>query len=487
MSPSLTPIVAIIGGGFSGSLVAAQLLRQSNHPLIIKLIERNPRFLNRGIAYSTDASSHLLNVPASNMSALPDDPDHFLRWGQSHREKWVEPPWLTTITPGSFMSRRSYGEYIAWVVQEAEKASHPEVKLEIIDDEVIGLQSLETGARLSLRSGHQVDAEKVILAVGNFPSADPPVSDNACFNDGRYIANPWSEEAKTGWDKVESCLIVGTGLTMVDWVLSLHFENFRGKIHVISRRGLLPKAHAKAEKLPLWLNYKEAALSVRSLLRQFRALLATPGIYQDNWRGLIDALRPYSPEIWQALPLTEQRRFLRHLRPYWDNHRHRLSPITAASLKEIENSGQLHYHSGRVENFEFAKDKVEVTIRTRGKNHRRILAVDRVMNCTGTECDYRKLQHPLVTDLLAKGLAQPDAISFGLAVAADGAVLDESGNKSSTIYTLGPPQKGTFWETTAVPEIRGQAFYLAKNLLNAIGASPKKQTKDSLTVTSQVL
>ena len=474
MSSRPTPVIAIIGGGLSGSLVAAQLLRQSCHPLIIKIIERNPRFLHRGIAYSTDASSHLLNVPAGNMSVFPDDPEHFLRWGQSHQEKLVETPWVTAITASSFISRRGYGEYIAWVVQEAQKASHPEVKLEIIRDEVVGLQPSATGATLSLQSGNRIYAEKVILAVGNFPAADPPVSDKTCLNNAQYVSNPWSEESKIGWDKIESCLIVGTGLTMVDWVLNLHASNFRGKIHVISRRGLLPKAHAPAAKLPLWLNYKEQSLSIRSIVRQFRKLMAAPEPYQDNWRGLIDALRPYTPDIWQALPLQEQRRFLRHLRSYWDNHRHRLSPITAASLKEIENSGQLQYHTGRVENFEFSKENVAVTIRARGKQERKTLVVDRVINCTGTECDYRKLQHPLVTGLLAKGWAQPDAISFGLSVAANGALIDESGHKSSIIYTLGPPQKGTLWETTAVPEIRGQAFHLAKHLLNALAMESLK-------------
>lgn len=472
MSPNPTPVIAIIGGGFSGSLIAAQLLRQSCSPLIIKLIERNSRFLHRGIAYSTDSSCHLLNVPAGNMSAFPDDPDHFLRWGQSHQEKLIATPWVSSITPNSFISRHGYGEYIAWIVQEAIKASHPDVKLEIIQDEVIGLQPSATGATLSLQSGNQVHAEKVILAIGNFPSADPPVSDKTCFNNAHYISNPWSEEAKTGWDKVESCLIIGTGLTMVDWVLSLHSENFLGKIHVISRRGLLPKAHADASTPPPWLDYKEQTLSVRALLRKFRTLLDTPGPYKDNWRGLINALRPISQDIWQALPLSEQRRFLRHLRPYWDNHRHRLPPITATSLKEIENSGQLQYHTGRVENFKFSQGKIEVTLRARGKDERKTLAVDRVINCTGTECDYRKLQHPLVTDLLTKGLAQPDAIAFGLSVAANGALIDESGNQSSVIYTLGPPQKGTFWETTAVPEIRGQAFQLANNLLNALAVNP---------------
>lgn len=468
MSVSAIPVIAIIGGGLSGSLVAAHLLRQSRTPLIIKLIERNPRFLHRGIAYSTEAGSHLLNVPAGNMSAFPDDPEHFLRWGQGHRDKLIDPPWVTEIAPASFISRRGYGEYIQWVIQDAVNAGPPDVKLEIIQDEVEGLRQSGVGAVLSLQSGNTLHADKVILAIGNFPPADSALSENADLTHCRYIANPWIDASTMDWDEVESCLIVGAGLTMVDWVLDLYAKKFRGKIHVVSRRGLLPKAHAKVSSVPLWLNYQGKALSIRTLLRQFRSLMATPGPTEDNWRGLIDALRPHSPEIWSALPLSEQQRFLRHLRPYWDNHRHRLSPTTAATLKEIENNGQLSYYTGRVEKSEISAGKVNVSIRPRGQALRETLRVDRVINCTGTECDYRKLQHPLIKDLFSQELAQPDSIAFGLSVASDGALIGKSGRKSSIIYTLGPPQKGTYWETIAVPEIRGQAARLAEHLLAAI-------------------
>lgn len=468
MSVSAIPVIAIIGGGLSGTLVAAQLLRQARAPLIIKLIERNPRFLHRGIAYSTESEAHLLNVPASNMSAYPDDPEHLLRWGRCHRDKLLDPQWVTEITPDSFISRRGYGEYIRWVFQEAVDASRPDVKLDIIHDEVAGLRPSGEGALLSLQSGNTLHADKLVLAIGHFPPAGPTLSENADSSNCRYISNPWVDASAMAWDEVESCLIVGAGLTMADWVLDLYAKNFRGKIHVVSKRGLLPKAHAKVSAVPLWLNYQQQPLSVRTIFRQFRSLMATPGPTENNWRGLIDALRPYSAEIWSALPLAEQQRFLRHLRPYWDNHRHRLSPITAATLQAIENSGQLVHHTGRVENVELSAGKVDVSIRARGQEMRKILSVDRVINCTGTEGDYRKLQHPLLKDLFSQQLAQPSSIAFGLSVASDGALIGKSGRKSSLIYTLGPPQKGTYWETIAVPEIRGQAERLARYLLAGV-------------------
>ncbi|MDP3528583.1 FAD/NAD(P)-binding protein [Methylicorpusculum sp.] len=473
MPASSIPIIAIVGGGFSGSLVAAQLLRQSSQPLIIKLIERNPHFLHRGIAYSTHSSSHLLNVPAGNMSAFPDDPGHFLRWVQVHQITLIDPPWVTDTSSNSFISRRGYGQYISWVVEESLKVGNPNAKLDIIQDEVVKINQSKQGATLSLLGSEQIHAQKVILAIGNFPPADPPVSENVSLNKSCYVSNPWSEDSKMSWDDVASCLIVGAGLTMVDWVLSLHDKNFRGKIHVVSRRGLCPKEHDKVTPVQLWLNYKEQQpITIRSILKQFRMLMNTPGPAKDNWRGLIDALRPFSQEIWQALSLSEQRRFLRHVRSFWDNHRHRLPPITAAILSDLEQSGQLIFYRGRVESFDDSNGNVQVIIRSRGQKENITLRVDRVLNCTGGECDYRKLQHPLIKGLFIDGLAQPDAIGFGLSVDSNGALLDGANHKSSIIYTLGPPQKGTLWETTAVPEIRGQAYRLAEELLGAMSIDP---------------
>jgi uncharacterized NAD(P)/FAD-binding protein YdhS len=73
----------IIGGGASGVLLACQLLRLGNSGFRVTLIERRPE-IGRGLAYHTGNPDHLLNVRAANMSALPEDPDHFWRWLSAH-------------------------------------------------------------------------------------------------------------------------------------------------------------------------------------------------------------------------------------------------------------------------------------------------------------------------------------------------------------------------------------------------------------------
>ncbi len=472
MDNQTPPVIAIIGGGLSGTLLAAQLLKQARIPLKIKLIERSRHQLHRGIAYSTHSTCHLLNVPAGKMSAFPDLPDHFLNWAQSHAKQLFDPIWLNEINPKSFVSRRSYGEYLDWVINLCQWLSAHEVRLEKIDAEATEIQAEDSCVLVSLQNGSVIHADKVVLAVGNFPPADPIRSTHRSVDRKKYVANPWHDANLLSWENVDSCLFVGAGLTMVDWVLKLREQNFSGKIHVISRRGLLPKSHANYQDLPFWVDLQQQPLSVRALFHQFRQLMEQPAPYHDNWRGLVDALRPRSAEIWRDLSLAEQKRFLRHLRPYWDNHRHRLAPITYDALRIIQDNGQLEFHCGRIEAINDHETKLEVRIRAKNQSVFKTLSVDRIMNCTGTECDYRQLQDSLLSRLLSQGLAKTDNISFGLAVADDGGLLDKSGRKSSMIYTLGPPQKGSLWETTAVPEIRGQAEALANTLLNDLGNKP---------------
>src|ERR1700761_6023692 len=73
--------VVVVGGGFSGTLVAVHLLRQSNNVEVDIVDERLP---GRGLAYSTSCDAHLLNVPAIRMSAFGSEPLHFLEWLPAH-------------------------------------------------------------------------------------------------------------------------------------------------------------------------------------------------------------------------------------------------------------------------------------------------------------------------------------------------------------------------------------------------------------------
>jgi uncharacterized NAD(P)/FAD-binding protein YdhS len=95
------------------------------------------------------------------------------------------------------------------------------------------------------------------------------------------------------------------------------------------------------------------------------------------------------------------------------------------------------------------------------------MSVNRVINCTGPDTDIRRTGDPLLINLLAAKLVRPDALGLGLDTSVDGAVLSVDGMQSASIFTLGTPCKGRLWECTAVPELRVNAFDLARGLLEA--------------------
>ncbi|MEH1843354.1 MAG: FAD/NAD(P)-binding protein [Nostoc sp.] len=470
MNPSFltahTPTtIAIVGGGFSGSLVATHLLKTASQPLTIKLIERSNQ-IGKGIAYSTDTNCHLLNVSAGNVSAFAHDPGHLLRWLQHNRDE-LKAFLPQEVNASTFIPRKVYGLYIQSVLAEAEATAPSDVRLERFTDEVVGVQPEEKGAMISLRSGRCFVADRVVLALGNSPSA-PPAIQNANSNDESYLRNAWSADALTDLDADASVLLIGTGLTMVDMVLSLNDRQHRGKIYAVSRRGLFPLKHQAAQPYPCFLTPENSPKSVRSWLRRLRAEVKIAATQGYDWRAVIDSLRPMIQKIWQKLPTEEQQRFLRHLTPYWDVHRHRIAPKVADVVTEMLDSGQLTISAGRIQEYQALPDGVAVTVCQRKTQTNHILHVRRVVNCTGVAADYRRSPHPLITNLRSQNLIRPNTIGLGLDTDTHGALYAADGNVSTLLYTLGTPRKGDLWETIAVPELRKQAQELSNTLLQSL-------------------
>ncbi|MBD3885022.1 FAD/NAD(P)-binding protein [Phormidium tenue FACHB-886] len=474
--PSTT--IAIVGAGFSGSLVAANLLKTATRPLIIKLIERD-HAIGKGVAYSTETDSHLLNVSAGNMSAFPDDPTHLLRWLTYNRSE------LATFLPdevnaSTFIPRKIYGLYLQSILEEAEATASSNVRLERLSDEVVAVEPEGNGAIVSLRSSLRFFANKIVLALGNSP-ATPLASQSSERQDDR-LRNAWSANALADLEPDASVLLIGTGLTMVDMVVSLHQQNHRGKVYAISRRGLFPLPHQATKPYPAFLTPETAPKTARGLLRRVRAEVKTAMAQGYDWRSVIDALRPITQQLWQQLPTPEQQRFLRHLKPYWEVHRHRIAPKIGETVQEMLDSGQLSVSAGRIQAYQDSPDAIAVTIRQRQTQTSRVLNVSRVVNCTGVEADYRRSPQPLLADLHSQRLIRYNKIGLGLDTAANGAVLNADGNMSSLLYTLGTPRKGDLWETIAVPELRGQAQALAEVVLQSLPVRVRPVPKISQSV-----
>ncbi|MEH2051951.1 FAD/NAD(P)-binding protein [Nostoc sp.] len=462
--PSTTTI-ALIGAGFSGSLVAAHLLKTANRPLLIKLIERS-HDIGKGVAYSTDTISHLLNVSAGKMSAFPDDPSHLLRWLNYNRSELAA--FLPSdLNASSFIPRQIFGLYIQSILEEAEATASSNVRLERVIDEVVAVEPQAKGAIISLSSSRTFVADKIVLALGNAPSA-PPGSQSSEDNDTPYLRHAWSAEALAELEPDAAVLLIGTGLTMVDMVVSLHSRNHRGKIYAVSRRGLFPLPHQSTKPYPAFLTPDTAPKTVRGLLRRIRREVQTAVVQGYNWRSVIDSLRPITQQLWQQLPRVEQKRLLRHATPYWDVHRHRIAPEIGKVVQAMLDSGQLTITAGRIQDYQTTPDAVAVTVRQRQTQGNQVLQVSRVVNCTGVQANYQRSPQSLIANLRTQGLIHPNDIGLGLDTAPDGAVLDAQGKRSSLFYTLGTPRKGNLWETIAVPELREQAQVLAATVLQSL-------------------
>jgi uncharacterized NAD(P)/FAD-binding protein YdhS len=443
--------VAVIGGGFSGSVVAAQLLRQSRAASVV-LIEKSAR-PGKGVAYGTRCSEHLLNVRARNMSAFPDDPEHFLRWLRVHHD--------ANATPLDFIPRQVYGEYVTSVL---ELAVQPDPKrFEFVQDEAVAIRQSEEGAEIQTSNGQTLYADKVVLALGNFPPSDPPLPGRTAHS-MHYVSNPWTPSAVSEVTKEQGILLIGSGLTSVDVGISLRAQGFKGTIHVLSRRGLLPQTHRHTTPWPAFWN-QQSQKTMTGLMRLIRREAEAAELAGSDWRAVVDSLRPFTQQIWTSLSTQGKRQFLRHARAYWDVHRHRVAPAIGARLAEELASGSTQIHSGRITQYREDGDGAEVTYRDRKSAQLVRLRVGRVINCTGPESDLRKLHNALLQDLIGQKMIRPDSLNLGLAVTGDGALVDANGVPSDFLYTLGPTRKGKLWETTAVPEIRAQAAELAICLL----------------------
>ena len=438
--------VAIVGGGFSGSLAAINVLRHDGPRAT--LIDQQAD-AGVGLAYGAAHPSHLLNVRASNMSAFPDDPGHFVRWLASRGH---------AAAGQSFVPRLVYGTYLRELLDRV-AADFPG-RLRIVRGEAVDVTE-HRGVRVLLADGASVEADAAVLAVGNLPPHTPVELVAESLGPGCYVGDCWSAEATEGLLDDDTVLILGTGLTMVDVVLLLEAKGFAGRIIALSRRGLLPHAHAAPAGA--WTAIAERPSTVLShLVRALRRRSAAIG-----WRSAIDELRPFTQDMWRAATAAERARFIRHARPWWDIHRHRLAPEVADRIAALRSSGRLEIVAGKIGLAATCADGVAVEWRPRGEDARRTRIVQRIINCTGPQGDLGRTSAPMLGALVARGVIRPDTARLGIDVDEQMRVIGRDGMANRRLFALGPMTRGACCELVAVPDIRGQAWTLARRLSNA--------------------
>jgi uncharacterized NAD(P)/FAD-binding protein YdhS len=468
-SPNEAFRIAIIGGGVSGSLVAAQLLRRARLPLHILLVERTGEF-GRGVAYGTRCPDHVLNVPAGRMGAFPEEADHFYRWLVKRAERLGYPK---AVAPGDYVPRQLYGEYIQDVLAQSRETAAPEVRLEQIKAEVVDVEDHPDQLTIKCSDDRTFSADLLVLAIGNLPGEYPIPRPLPVYQSPRYVHIPWRSDVLEGLKEDDEVLLVGQGLTATDLIVQLDRQGHRGTIHALSRHGILPQVHQPGAVPRTFSVVESMPPTIRAWTRRVREEIEAAAQAGLDWRVVIDGLRPHTQAIWQSFSWEERARFMRHVRPLWEAHRHRVAPHTAAVVQRRAAEGRLKFYAGRVQVLEANADGVQALIRRRATIQHVSLNVAKVINCTGPRTDYTKYQHPLLIHLLARGLIDHDLLALGINALPSGEVVRYRGEPLGRIFTLGAPMKGVLWESTAVAEIRVQACDLAEKLLATLAVSER--------------
>lgn len=398
--------------------------------------------MGKGVAYSTSEPAHLLNVRAEGMSALAGDPDHFARMFEAQGGD-----------RRGFAERRFFAQYLGGILDQAVSSG----AIQLSAASAVHAVRAGHGWRVTLDDHSSITADALVLATGNQEPERLP----AFAGTGKHFINdPWGAEARSAVDSLvaadEPVLLVGTGLTMVDLALSLDAASYQGRIVALSRRGLAPRGHADFAPAPV--QQDELPSGLRPLLGWLRRRAAEVG-----WRAAIDSLRPHSHSLWQGLSGEEHRRFLRHARPWWDVHRHRIAPEVAATMTRMVADGRLEIVAGRILAAREISTGMEVDYRRRGSKEVRSETFGFVFNCTGPLHSITQSKDPLLRALLGEGAVQADHLGIGFRV-------DETNRAGDHLWAMGPLTKGRYWEITAVPDIREQAAQVANDIQRALCA-----------------
>ena len=445
--------IAIIGGGAGGVLTALHALRLAAPGSRIVMIEPAARLAD-GVAYATRHAEHLLNVPARRMSAFNNKPDDFVDFLVTGDD--ADSREAIGI---SYAQRRHYGDYLRDRLQRARIET--KAQFEVMQDRVIAIESQAGTWQLALENGAVLQARGIVLAVGN--NAKPLPARGATSLPALSVLEAWDfDNIRRIPTDAEVC-IAGSGLSMVDTVLSLVANGHHGRIHVLSRHALLPLPHVAHSVAPLEVEVLKP-LSLRARMRFLRRAVEQAQAQGLPWQAVMEAVRPAVQVLWSTLCLRDQKRFLRHVVRYWDVHRHRIAAQVYAQLEELQASGQLQLHRARLDTVTREGKRLRITGLTRDRRAMQ-LDVDRIVNATGVEMRAALMRNPALADLLGKGLARPGPHGIGIDTTPEGHLVDAEGEVHADFIVIGSLRIGRLWESIAVPELRGQAESAARQLL----------------------
>ena len=456
--------ILIIGGGLSGTMLAAQLLRLPGKRQVLVI---EPRVeLGRGEAYSAVELGHTLNGNAARMSVDPDNADDLTQWLTEYIAAggWPESDQQHVPVSELFPPRGIFGLYVQQRLAEAQALGALNgSSVEHVRAEVVDLQTCDDSVQLSLNDGQRLQGAYAVLATGMFAAARTPQTESSGLN--AAALDPWDVAAMRQLDPQSTVLVIGSGLTMVDAVVLLEQAGHRGPIEVFSRHGLLP--HVRRQP-PTWVDFLAEDHGIRTprqLMRELRRHCRDAIAQGIDWQAPLDTVRAHIGRLWSQATDVQRRQFVRHVRPWWESHHHRSPPLSAELVARLHGEGRLRIQAASFKGLEPSLNgEVSIRIRRRGEAQTCVISGAALINSSGIEYDWRRVARPLPQQLLARGLVRPGPLALGIAAAVDGAVPGADGQVASRLFAMGPPLRGMWWESTAVTDVASQAKALAARL-----------------------
>lgn len=449
--------LAVVGGGFTGASLALHLAREKAD-LSIAFFEPRGR-LGYGLAYDTADPLHRINVPAEKMTVFGDAPDDFLQWCLHEAGVDEFDPDARGADGHLYPARGDFGRYV-----EERLAAYPP-RVETVPSAARVVERVSGGFRVEAANGQSLTARRLVLCNSHGSPQFPWATDNDVVGHPRRLDDPWKPEALGRIGTRDEVLIFGTGLTMADTVVGLLDRGHVGPIRAVSRRGLLPRPHGCSyEPVPVDPCPGGETPGPAKFLRIIRSMLRDAESRGMEWQPVIEGVRAALPTIWPQWSMRERRSVLRHLRPYWDTHRYRLSPQVLQVLADARSSGQLTVTAGSIVGvrLDASEDRFRVGVRPRGSEEARTVSADSLVNCIGPVSDIRRSRDPLFSGLLQKGMIAADSLGLGVQVDQQCRVLDSDHEVVPGLYAAGPLTRSVFGEVMGVPEIAAQTAALSR-------------------------
>lgn len=464
--------IVIVGGGFSGTALAIQLARHGTHGMRVTVIE--PReSLGQGVAYGTRDPAHRINVPASRMQLSADEEGDFDRWYRTTAAFKADP--AARGHDGSVWPQR--GQFAVWLAQKfAEACSGSPVILCHLRDRATALHN----GVIHTAAGQRIRADAIVLAISHPPPAVPPRL-HALQHHAGVIVNPWQPNVLSGIAADSRVAIIGSGLTMSDVVASLYRQGHRGAVLAFSRRGQLPRENLSGEHDSWALNYQRPqAATARAWLKRIRHEVRTAASKNLPWQRVLDDVRQNAQRIWLSWPKEEKRRFLRHLRPWWDVHRYRIAPQVSAVLDHLQLSGQLQVRAARLKQATADARQIVLTL-SHPQGEENVHRVDWLIVTTGPAHAGLIDSDALLSQLGEAGVIRHDGLGLGIDVNAASQTLNVRGEANPHLFVVGPAARGRFGELMGLPQVAEHAEQVARQLLESDFAAPRRRCPASLT------